>query len=266
MVSVPGFHCLGGVGGRPKPEFPTRGRNKGGWMVYIHPTEISLKDTKVAHCGGSIISRRHILTAAHCVTFYIGTVTKFNNLTLHTGRRDLFEDESHKEQLRTIIGSNIIVHPEYDSQTLNNDIAILVLDDPLSFNKWTMAIALSTRDISHIDGKLCRATGWGKTEYAAFSSVLIEIRIKKQRCKLPDDLDKRVNTTTMFCAHKPGRDACSGDSGGPYVCRFKKKWFQYGIVSWGPEPSVYGDQACGTYSGVYVNVAHYTDWINGFIQ
>ena len=53
-----------------------------------------------------------------------------------------------------------------------------------------------------------------------------------------------------------GKDACMGDSGGPYVCEHQNRiWKLEGIVSWG-----YG---CGWEDnlGVYANVSHVREWI-----
>ena len=60
---------------------------------------------------------------------------------------------------------------------------------------------------------------------------------------------------TDFIASKGGKDSCTGDSGGPLMCRHGEKWHLYGVVSRG--------EGCGVprKPGVYVNVRHYIPWI-----
>ena len=54
-----------------------------------------------------------------------------------------------------------------------------------------------------------------------------------------------------------GKDACTGDSGGPLMCQRKSScsWFLAGVVSWG--------YSCGQTYGIYTNVVNYEEWING---
>ena len=62
----------------------------------------------------------------------------------------------------------------------------------------------------------------------------------------------------MFCAGYPGvggKDACNGDSGGPFVCNVNNKAVIAGIVSWGEKC------ALPEYPGVYARVTKILDWI-----
>lgn len=61
----------------------------------------------------------------------------------------------------------------------------------------------------------------------------------------------------MFCAGylDVGVDACSGDSGGPFVVNYRGTWFLTGVVSWGESCA-----ATGKY-GVYTRLGNFLSWM-----
>ncbi|CAH1798437.1 unnamed protein product, partial [Owenia fusiformis] len=221
--------------------------NKYRWMVYLN---ISNKPI----CGGTILSRRHILTAAHCVV-------NAREIMAQTGKHNVTVDEPRQQNRNDCA---VHIHEDYNASTYNNDIAILVVDPPLEFNNVTQPIHLAE---SHFKDNtmniLCRVIGWGKfsdehlTEveirfFAKNSDVLREAVLTNLTCDLPSSDLIRItkHNDTMFCASnfkgnkKKTQDACFGDSGGPLMCRQgDKRWTQYGIVSWGPD--IYGETQCG---------------------
>ena len=74
---------------------------------------------------------------------------------------------------------------------------------------------------------------------------------------IPALLSLQVITDNMFCAGylEASRDACSGDSGGPFVVHYRGTWFLTGVVSWGERCA-----ARGKY-GVYTRLGNYLGWI-----
>lgn len=80
-------------------------------------------------CGGTLISSRHIITAAHCIKTHAG-----RDLQARLGEWDVnHEVEFYPHIERNIV--SVIVHPEFYAGTLVNDIAILKLDHDVNFEE-----------------------------------------------------------------------------------------------------------------------------------
>merc|ERR1719431_944465 len=74
-----------------------------------------------------------------------------------------FEQE---EQTRNLI--KIIGHPNYDSNTISNDVCLLHLQEPLTFNDWVQPLPLPAQGQETEAGTSCTVTGWGTTSEGGF--------------------------------------------------------------------------------------------------
>ena len=200
-------------------------------------------------CGGSLVREDWVVTAAHCVqgesASSIDVVIGLHNVNGTTGNR-------------TVGVEQIIIHPQYSGNSLNNDYALLLLDEPITDFE---PIKLCT-DTNHDEEPVMSTTmGWGATSSGGSSSnFLLEVDVP-----IDDSCGNYSNseiTNNMVCAgdSNGGEDSCQGDSGGPLIMTNSDGDYELiGIVSWG-----YGC-AEPNYPGVYSKIHSRLNWFFQYI-
>uniref|UniRef100_A0AAY4AFD6 trypsin n=1 Tax=Denticeps clupeoides TaxID=299321 RepID=A0AAY4AFD6_9TELE len=207
------------------------------WQVYL------TFDDGQRWCGASMINELWAVSAAHCYK-------PPHRLTLHLGEHHIFEEEGTEQRIRP---EKVIAHPKYNDFSFNNDIMLIKLSTPATFNDNVKPIPLATSCPQ--TGDQCLVSGWGNlitsgVNYASVLQCLDLPVLSHSSCKAA--YGNKI-TDNMFCAGfiEGSKDSCQGDSGGPLVCNGEL----HGVVSWG-----YGCAQSG-YPGVYVKVCNYIDWI-----
>jgi hypothetical protein len=200
-------------------------------------------------CGGSLIERDWVLTAAHCAS---GSGP--NDIEVLAGIHNLSNPESSHQRLSL---SQIVVHPNYNSSTFDNDLALLRLATPATLGPRVATVPLVAAGVGNLAGQISTVTGWGLTEFG-YPDVLYEAEvpiITNAACNDSNSYDGEV-TANMLCAgyDEGGHDTCYGDSGGPLVV-FGPTWQLAGITSWG------NGCAQPQYYGVYTRVSRFIAWI-----
>lgn len=135
--------------------------------------------------------------------------------------------------------AQIVQHPQFDKPTVNNDIALLKLDSPVTFSTAVSPVCLPFRHASKdFNKEVGIITGWGTTTYGGQpSGNLLEVSVpimSTSACRLNVAVGAKV-TDNMFCTYADGKDACQGDSGGPlnWIDPATGRAHLIGITSWG---------------------------------
>ncbi|MEQ9257772.1 MAG: serine protease [Roseovarius sp.] len=296
MITEPSTRVYGG-----------RPAEQGAWpaQVSLHSRENTGEDPesrfRSQFCGGTLITRQWVLTAAHCVVNEEGLARKPEELLIRTGHVELWEGDFREV-------AAVIPHPEYDALQLINDIAVVKLAQPIQNSALPVgAIPVLEKD-EPLEGRNATVVGWGLTQENEFPGVLMETDIdivSNETCNksfaeqvrfelremlllvgetiplakleeayaiLSTSIEPHV-TESMVCAGIPSgeRDSCHGDSGGPLMIqREDGRWVQAGVVSWGGtlllkklNPGICGYPEL---FGVYTRVSHYYDWIGQTIR
>ena len=151
------------------------------------------------------------------------------------------------------------MHPDYNTRTSENDIALLKLEGEFHCHKRELFPACLPRKTSYAGWHKGLVTGWGTTtEGGQVSDIVRKARVPIMSDAVCSQAYRgQLYPDVMLCAGKDGIDACQGDSGGPLVVQDEDHfgWSLIGIVSWGIGCAREG------YFGVYTEVSHYIPWI-----
>ncbi|CAG0892995.1 unnamed protein product [Darwinula stevensoni] len=214
------------------------------WMAHFQD--------KGEFCGGSLINDRYVLTAAQCVdqspsdTFYV---------TL--GDLD-WSSQSESQSLR--LPARAIIHPQYDSVSKVNDVALLKLNSSVDFQAFPRIrpICISANALP-IPGQTGRIAGWGYDGGPGISTVMKESTatiMTEANCK---NYQGTLVNGNNFCANAAGRNFCNGDVGGPFMFETEAGYYQQlGIIS-SPTKDCYSG-----FGGVYIKTA--SEWMQNRVE
>merc|ERR1719382_469824 len=153
-----------------------------------------------------------------------------------------------------------VSHPGYNSNTQDNDFAIIQLTRDVTLDSSVLPACLPDPSLSY-DDKNAIVSGWGTLSTGGSQpNILQEVGVRtmsNEACtSSPNTYPEAAITDNMLCAADEGKDSCQGDSGGPLVTKENSSHYTViGVVSWG-----YGCAQAGA-PGVYSRVTKQRDWI-----
>ena len=224
---------------------------------------------KAQFCGGSLVTSALVITAAHCVS-------DARAADLVVGTADIDGDLSGAD-MRISYVSAIKVHPNYDTRSQENDIAVIALTTPLRGVPTIQPVTAQEATTLTAARAPVSVAGWGATNeskpwrFPEIYRIGDLVVFPDSACGggQPFTLDgvrfsgygpNEVNSRVMLCAEGviDGQivDSCVGDSGGPLIGGLGTDRRLVGVVSWGLEQ-------CATRAGagVYSRVAAFTTFL-----
>ncbi|KAG7204081.1 hypothetical protein KM043_001932 [Ampulex compressa] len=241
------------------------------WIARIGYTGVpGLKEDELTYrCGGTLISRLYVVTAAHCVSNLPGSF-KVSGIRLgehNTATDPDCEDGYCGEPVQDFQPATIIVHADYNQRLYKNDIAIIRLDKPAVYNGLVRPICMVKGELltKNFVGEMAEVAGWGIYDIndPKPSTILQTLKVPivaTEQCAKAFKSYTDVGERQLCVGGVVGEDSCGGDSGGPLMkveCP-DDSWRYYfiGVVS-------FGTKHCGESAtpAVYSKVSSYISWI-----
>ncbi|XP_059610078.1 uncharacterized protein LOC132257256 [Phlebotomus argentipes] len=222
------------------------------WQAYIRIGS--------SRCGGSLISRRHVVTAGHCVA-------RASPRQVHVTLGDYVINSAVEPLPAYTFGvRRIDVHPyfKFTPQADRYDVSVLTLERPVHYMPHIAPICLPEKNEDFL-GKFGWAAGWGAlnpgSRLRPKTLQAVDVPVIDNRVCERWHRSNGINVVIypeMLCAgyRGGGKDSCQGDSGGPLMHEKSGRWYLIGIVSAGYSCANRGQP------GIYHRVAYTVDWIS----
>ncbi|XP_037795683.1 trypsin-1-like [Penaeus monodon] len=177
------------------------------WLVGLSQSKVN---SNQPFCGGSVYNDLWVVTAAHCVDGSSpSSIEVLYNMWDWTSTATLIK--------RTV--AQIIMHPQYNSANINNDIALIRVSSPVNLDLPGIMPVCLPSSTDNFENKNGIVTGWGTLTHGGSQpdkNYEVTVPIKTDSV-CTDSYGSEFIANTMICAGFPsgGSDSCQGDSGGP---------------------------------------------------
>jgi len=226
--------------------------------------------------GASLIARNKVITVAH--KFFVTNKGKTEDLReratefqVRCGEHNVKTETELLDSQETEV-ERIILHPQYDSKRVYNNLAILQTKENFVYQKHIGPVCLPNPQQNFDNEENCWSSGWGADAYDSYAQYSDSLKKVKMPVVPSSECGRRIQNTDRF-KNKPGfkvhdswicvggeegSDTCKGDGGSPHVCKnTKDEWVQVGAVAWGVGC---GDEVPSVYSSIPAAMC-WIDWV-----
>ena len=200
------------------------------WMVTVSKHKYGSNSQSSYGCGGTLISRKHVLSAVHCAIRCQNNTDKCKSKPVNWATLGDYDKRKNDGEVFVPIRRPYYTHKKARQKqrpygAFKYDYVIFALECCITFNSYIQPACFPTESVSNIVGKKVRVLGWGKTKHEGSPSPTLKyVDIEVLSHKLCEQRNRRKGSIAykkkyLMCAADPDhwdKDACQNDSGGMY--------------------------------------------------
>ncbi|KAK4813887.1 hypothetical protein QYF61_002718 [Mycteria americana] len=245
---------------KPSVHYSGRIVNRQNAMPASWPWQVSLQTHSGSHfCGGSLINKNWVITAAHCEfnpyshVIILGEYDRGSNM-----KSVQVKTVARMGMKRYGVSQQAITNPSWNPYNLNNDITLLKLSLPAQLGPHVSPVCLAPTNLALPTNLQCVTTSWGHTSMnsQALAAHLQQVTLPLIFWSQCMQYWGNQTTSSMLCAGRVGASSCQGDSDRPLVYQNGNIWTLINIVSW-------GNSNCNVRTpAIYAHVSQFQNWID----
>ena len=223
------------------------------WMVHLKVSNIN---GSIRMCGGFIIDKDWVMTAAHCLQ-------SFTSVEMSAGHSTyISRSNSQSEETMTVQKNRISLHPDFDQRSMSNDIGLIHLAQPFRWNDFIQPICILDQ-LSCVEQStvgFCTDNLKSATWEIGHNLQMVDLNIVPKSWCQSFDTNRQVGEQQICARGQQIGGSCRGDSGAPLFCFHNGRAIAIGIMSYGPL------NCTNVLPAVHQRICHHIPWIRTVIE
>ncbi|XP_052789911.1 vitamin K-dependent protein C-like isoform X2 [Mya arenaria] len=227
------------------------------------PWVVLISDSLGFISGSGVVVDQHVVvtSAQHFEgTNYNVFDLKLNLWRVYAGEYNISATDPNEKYYHI---RRVVLHPGYNVSSLENDVALIILNDPIQWNDNTRPLCLPDPTTSYTVGEQCYLAGWGSTSSTGNEETLNQLMYPILDDSVCSGIWDDFLPGTEICAgyQNQTKDFCQDDIGSPLMCKKSNgAWYVQGLASSG------GDCKTADKPGIFEDLSMYQDWIKATME